>query len=376
MPSGNSGAPEPVNVSGRRWAGGCHTERDPRSGRDVTRIDSGGKLAFGVYFECQAFTSGDRSLVFTSARTGELELYHYELGSGESVQLTSGLGDAGFSASVDPAGTSVWWISKQRLWSLHLETLSLNVHFANDGRAGDDLVPSPVSFTADGRFTALAVTRGGASRILRLDLHSSDVRIAAEWPDDLSHPIINPTDPDLISFVPGGNPCWDMDRKQSERARTWIADLRTGETRPLVIPSLYRTVTHESWSADGQRLFFFDKNWRVWTPVSICSMELSSGQWQAHYTDYHRKLGHGRESPDGHFFVSDCQDERESPLLLIDLRTGDDRILCWPNASDRGGHKEYAHVHPSFSRSGRFVTYTSDRTGVPQVYVVETSSDA
>ncbi len=35
-----------------------------------------------------------------------------------------------------------------------------------------------------------------------------------------------------------------------------------------------------------------------------------------------------------------------------------------------GGHAKQAHVHPSFSPKGNYICYTSDRTGVPQVYVV------
>ena len=37
---------------------------------------------------------------------------------------------------------------------------------------------------------------------------------------------------------------------------------------------------------------------------------------------------------------------------------------------NKKGKDLQAHVHPSFSPKGNYICYTSDRTGVPQVYVV------
>ena len=68
------------------------------------------------------------------------------------------------------------------------------------------------------------------------------------------------------------------------------------------------------------------------------------------------------------------QKPKDNPLILVDLKSGGHRILCWPDSSVAGGHPKSAHVHPSFSRSGKYIAYTSDRTGTPQVYVVGKST--
>jgi hypothetical protein len=73
---------------------------------------------------------------------------------------------------------------------------------------------------------------------------------------------------------------------------------------------------------------------------------------------------------DGKWFISDGQDPGYNPLIIIDLIGGKAEFLCWPNASITGGHEACAHVHPSFSSSGNYVTFTSDKTGTPQVYVI------
>lgn len=79
--------------------------------------------------------------------------------------------------------------------------------------------------------------------------------------------------------------------------------------------------------------------------------------------------------PDGRraFYITDCQKAHDSPLILIEMATGNHEVLCWPDASQEGGHAAVAHVHPSFSPRGNFIAYTSDKTHAPQVYVVPLS---
>jgi Tol biopolymer transport system component len=161
-----------------------------------------------------------------------------------------------------------------------------------------------------------------------------------------------------------------MSLPMDQRARTWIANMETGEMKQfLTCPYGFRA-THESWSPNGERFFFFKKSVPGWMPVSIASISKEGDDWQEYYTNDTIRLGHGRASDDGKWFISDGQDPGYNPLVLLNLETGDTEFLCWADASIKEGHGAHAHVHPSFSSSGRFVTYTSDKTGTPQVYVV------
>ncbi len=107
-----------------------------------------------------------------------------------------------------------------------------------------------------------------------------------------------------------------------------------------------------------------------WVPNHISSVNTEGDDWQYHHSDDTLRLGHGVSSFDGKWFVSDGQDPGRNPIRLINLATGKWEDLCWPDASISPGHASQAHVHPSFSFSGNFVTYTSDRTGSPEVYVI------
>jgi hypothetical protein len=161
-----------------------------------------------------------------------------------------------------------------------------------------------------------------------------------------------------------------MSLPMEKRARSWKVDLKQGTDRQfLTMPYGFRA-THESWSHDGERFFFFRKTRPGWSPAAVCSQDKEGGDFRVHYESESIKLGHGTVSRDGGWFVSDCQQPEKNELVLIDLESGEAQILSWPNSSVTGGHAQRAHVHPSFSPGGNFICYTSDQSGVSQVYVV------
>jgi len=174
----------------------------------------------------------------------------------------------------------------------------------------------------------------------------------------------------VITYVPGPDTQNDMTLPMEKRTRTWKVDLHTGTDRQfLTVPYGFRA-THESWTHDGSRFFFFRKTRPGWSPAAICSIDQSGGDFKVHYESDTIKLGHGTTSRDGKWFISDCQEPGTNEMVLVNLETGKGQILCFPNSSVDGGHEAHAHVHPSFSPGGKYICYTSDRTGTPQVYVV------
>ena len=86
-----------------------------------------------------------------------------------------------------------------------------------------------------------------------------------------------------------------------------------------------------------------------------------------YHTNHVSKLGHSSVNADESLIVSDNQAPGRNELLLINIRTGENLALCWPNASGKG-HPH--HVHPAFSPSGKMIIYTSDVSGYAQVYIL------
>ncbi len=344
-------------------------EKDTRTGREVWQITSHDSASEACYFEAQAFTSDDKYMVFSSKRTGEWQFYRCDLETGALKQLTS-VSDLSLRYTMHPDGKRIFYIDGKTLCAIDVYDLSIDT-LMDLSRSGLNKPQIANSFSADGRYALVNSRSDSGMSIYRADLHSETMEHVLTWTGGrYSHALVNPVYPHLVTFVPYPDTQNDMSLPMDQRARTWIANMETGEVKQfLTCPYGFRA-THESWSPDGERFFFYKKSVPGWMPVSIASISKKGDDWQEYYTNDTIRLGHGRASDDGKWFISDGQDPGYNPLILLNLETGEPEFLCWADASIREGHSVHAHVHPSFSSSGRYVTYTSDKTGTPQVYVV------
>lgn len=346
-------------------------ERSPETGREVWQITSDTAPGVACYFEGQAFTSDERYVVYSSKQSGKWRLYRMNLETGIASALTPvdrNIMDDDYT--IMPDGERVCYMDGWKLYATHVESREEKVLFDFEGKLpGHPRYTG--SFTNDGKYALVHISNDTLKAIYRTNLESGEVmEVHHQREGRISHPLINPEDPDVITYVPGPDTQNDMTLPMEKRARTWKVDLKAGTDRQfLTVPYGYRA-THESWSYDGERFFFFRKTRPGWSPVAICSMDKEGKDVRIHYENDTIKLGHGVSSRDGRWFVSDCQNPDINELVLLNLETGEAQVLCWPNSSVDGGHSMQAHVHPSFSPGGNFICYTSDRTGVSQVYVV------
>ena len=344
-------------------------ENDERTGREVWQITSHDSASEACYFEAQAFTADDKYLVFSSKRTGKWQFYRCDLETGAIKQLTS-VNKIHRYYTMHPDGKRVFYVDGTVLCDVDVYDLRTDT-LMDLGGFGLKKPQFANSFSADGRYTLLNSPSDSGMSIYRVDLSTKLMKhVLTLKGKRYSHAQINPVYPHLVTFVPSPDTQNDMSLPMDKRARSWIANMETGEVKQfLTCPYGFRA-THESWSPDGERFYFYKKTVPGWLPVTIASINKDGDDWKEHYTNDTIRLGHGRPGNDGKWFISDGQDPGYNPLLLLNLETGVPEFLSWADASIRDGHSAQAHVHPSFSMSGKYVTYTSDKTGVPQVYVV------
>lgn len=359
---------------------------DADTGYEVWQMSSSNGGTWAAHFESQGFSSDDRYVVFSSNRTGSWQLFRADLTNGEVLQLTDldNVGSSNFT--VHPDGREVFFSFDGIFGRVNLYTGEIF------GRKFDVPVHFSIVISNDGRHTVLSSYNEDRTTLYLVSLPDAEIMAKLYWPSGmtqgsglnwngrLSHAMINPGYPYLVSFVPAPDQQNDMTRPKSLRARTWIWDARTGEVRPFLTMPLNFRATHETWSRSGDRFFFFMKSQPGWVPNQISSMNKSGEDWQVHHTDDTLRLGHGVSSHDGKWYIADGQDPGRNPLRLINLETGKWEDLCWPDASITGpdnmsGHVIQGHVHPSFSPSGNFVTYTSNVTGTSEIYVVPVPDD-
>ena len=344
---------------------------DARTTRQIWQMTDALCTNEAPYFESQGFTSDERYLVFASDRGGTLELFRVRMEDGEITQLTDGGEFGKYGFNMHPDGQTCIHLTANEIVLIDVAAGRERYRIDLSSRLPGRLMHFQPSVSADGdRLSLTVIDDYDDFHLLIYDFRFDRLTYLLTWPDGFSHPMICPGDRDLITFVPNGNACWQMDLPHHRRTRLWCVDVRDRRPRRFMTPPLNRTTTHESWSPDGERMFFFEKTYPSWTPVAVRSVDQSGGDPRTHFVSEDLLLGHGIASHDGRFFVCDVQKPGDNPLLLIDLETGEATTLCWPDSSSEGGHEAAAHVHPSFSPLSNYVTYTSDVTGHPQVYVV------
>ncbi|MBD3376311.1 hypothetical protein GF406_14835 [candidate division KSB1 bacterium] len=341
-------------------------KRDLVTGRFVWQITDHDSASETVYNENQAFTADDRYIVFGSNRSGYPQIYRADLQSGE-ILAVSDKRIAG-RVTIGPEGQHVWYIHDNVLYKTHIESrrdvpvMDFRKHFSDD-------VQFSRSFTKDGVFTLVYTQSESQKHLYRVNLRTKEIEKVMSK-SAFGHPQMCPTNPDLVSFAQRPDTQNDMSLPMEKRTHTWVVNMKTGEhSRILTMPYGFR-LTHPTWAADGKGFFFFRKTVPGWLPVTICSQNLDGTGFREYTTHSIIRLGHGVSSADGKWFVSDGQDPHFNPIMLINLITGEETILCWPNSSIYN-----QHVHPSLSQSGKFVAYTSDISGTSQVYVVPTGID-
>ncbi|MCE5205505.1 MAG: oligogalacturonate lyase family protein [Porphyromonadaceae bacterium] len=345
---------------------------DPETGNEIWQITTNEKMSNMPYFEALAFTHDDRFVVFKSWREEVPKLFRSDLETGVVSKISDH--EVTGSYTIHPNGKEVWFISGDVLYAVDVSELNERIVFDLSELADGREVRFSALFTNDGNYTLVTFgARGSEMEVYRLYLPENKIEKVYVSQNGFSHPMINPMDPNTFTFTYYPDNQNDMSLPLEERARSWIVDTRTGIGKPFLMMPIGFRATHASWSSDGGRFFFFRKTVPGSKPVSICSINKQGEDFTVHYTHDKIKLGHGRSSRDMKWFISDSQDSYNNPLTLLNLKTGEARIVCWPNSlqAPKEGNPQEDHVHPSFSYSGRYVAYTSDSgTGIPQAFVI------
>jgi hypothetical protein len=81
---------------------------------------------------------------------------------------------------------------------------------------------------------------------------------------------------------------------------------------------------------------------------------------------------HTGASHDGRWIVADTNFPDEG-IWLINVDTRKRDLLCFSGASQ--GHPQWSHPHPNLSDDGSMAVFTSDTTGITQVYIVYVPED-
>lgn len=359
---------------GRQYPSEAHYLVEGRSGLRLRQVTAHPSIHHHPFFFVPAYDAEMRWLFFISHRSGHPQIMLEDRATGALVQVTDRPDLAEWSVVPDRQGRFIAYTAGGGAFVTDLATLVErqvadfgDVEMREKGMVGAAMGTTALSAT--GRYWAIPVKAGASTRFVLVDLDHDTVSTFLER-DTIGHPQFCPDDDDLILYA---GPLTD---------RVWITD-RSG----MANRRLYRRedpmqwVTHEVWWPKHRSVLFVD-----W-PNGMRAIDVDTGalRWMTRFP-----VWHGAPAEDGNALICDTN-VPDIGLHAIDLTAPQarPRFLALSRASSQGSHwagpfpynngpikvhaPQHTHPHPRFSPDGRRAVFTSDVTGVAQVYEVELS---
>lgn len=351
---------------------------DRTSGVEVTQLTDYKGHSHHFYLTNPGWYAEGRKLLFASDRNNRTNLFGVDLESGEIEQLTD-LDPVPLPREVEFLRASKNPVREEVCFWYDLTLLCLDIP-SRRTRPLLEIDPrwcvSMTNCSADGRYVYFGswedqshkfevdILRGYVgfgetwaekplSRVERVDLDTGRHEIVFEEQYWIGHVNTSPTDPDLLTFCHEGP--WDkIDH------RVWGLRPSNGQIWRLRPCAPGEGVGHEYWFADGRRIGYHGSG-----PQGGFFGHMDADGGNRVETAIHGHFGHVF-SLDERLIVGDF-----GGLIrlwsLADGGYGQPRMLCRHDSAMR---IQQTHPHPRISPDGRYVVFTSDRSGYGNVYTV------
>lgn len=324
------------------------------------------------YVTVDPFIDDSTAIIF-SDRTGRDQLFALDLRSGSMRQMT----DAAALKGIDhrPAHHTVWYLDSTTLYALDTRTFTSRRIYDFERM----FTVKSFSVSCDARTFVFSAdqSRGrspnggyGPFALYALDLKDTSIKqITPDLGFNASHVQCNPVDPNLVLY------CWQWEAPGRPKLvgaapiRIWWVRIDGTDGGPFQQPfGLHRT--HETWTPDG-KFVTYAGNFRFGpqTGREVLGIQSIDGTidlmydaavWHAHQTMF----------SDNIHWTADLFNHDDRFLMLFKRFKGSalESTILFRHASSWQGQS--SHPHPRFSPDGRFILFSTDRTGSPQVYTV------
>lgn len=363
-----------VSFVGKRISGEQKTWIDDSTGFEITKWTSI-KNNNHPYFTVESFIDEETALIF-SDRSGKKQLYKLNLSTGEMIQMTNALNLETGGIYFLKNNNMVYYLDGKILNSLNVE--SLNSTFIFDfSQFKYNLISFSVTcdaqylvFSANQKEQSIDDPGYGPFAIYKFNLEDKTItQVTMDYGFNISHVQTNPVYPDLILY------CWQWEKPGRSKIighspiRIWWVKLDGSDGSP--IPQEYGTQrTHETWSPNGEYISYVSKY--RWGPkrgeqfFGIQSIDGSTNRtYEARVSPAHQNL-----FKDNKHLIVDLYDDK--PLLAL-IKFNEKEIENVRILFNHGSTlvEQDSHPHPRISPNGKYVLFSSDRTGSPQVYTVK-----
>ncbi len=352
---------------------------DSVTGVRVRQVTSAPAIHHQPFFYVPAYDDQMRHLVIVSHRAGAPQILLEQQATGNLIQLTDRPDLNEWSVHPSHDGRHVYFTAGNAAWRVDVDNFGEErladfggTPMAPPGMVGDAMGTTTLSH--DDRWWAVAARTEGAAQLYVIDTRTGQKTVVAEG-DSIGHPQFHPRDSNLLRYAGG------------HQQRMWVLNRDGGDRRPVYQrdEEAKEWIVHEVWNPLSRELLTV--NW----PLGMIGVDVDTGAvrrvcsfnaWHASISRDGRRMVCDTNWPDQGLKTFDPQDGIGAP-----------EPLCESRASNEGAHwrtdhcpyddgpvrvyaPQHTHPHPSFSPDGKQVVFTSDRSGVAQVYVATLDDQA
>jgi len=318
---------------------------DPVTGAVMVRLTAAPLFSTNLYFEHQSFLSDDKALLFLSQRYPgrgvPWDVFRVDEDGRNLTQLTDEDHPLGHPI---PAWNRrlVYGVKRNILISLDPDTFEETEIACCDEATGF----GACTLSGDGTyFFAVATLKDGTRAVARLRTDGAEaVTICHGMP--YNHIVANPAKPE---FTFSGQSAPEI------RQGMYVSDFDGDRVRPFP----FQQFAHCAWLGRTGRMQ------GTLLPPGHAVMTITSDDTEPKLTASGPYFWHSAASSDAKWIVADTN-WPDVGLQLIHVESGRYGCPC----KTLGSNGDWTHPHPSFNRKGTKVVFTSDRTGLPQVYLV------
>ncbi len=350
-----------------------------------------------LYFTDPCWFNDGQSLVFTSDRGNQSNLFRYDLNTNRVMQLTDLQGESIENERVfdhRPAGAYskvngkhyYWW--QNALYELNVDTcqerliyqappdkvLGIHAITSADGKYICNAMrqhypdPEPEIDYPYSRFPRLFPLKP-LTQIIRVEVATGKMEVIHEDQRFITHVNLSPTQPDILTFCHEGP--WDKVEQ-----RIWGVNIQTGESWKICPQDDGRfALGHEYWFNDGEHVGYHGRprngegdhvfGYLKWDNSNHREVRFPFHSTHFHSLDQNLIVGDGTPAGRG----------ANQPFIQLFKWDGmqyiGPKILAVHRCTFNHQH---SHCHPRFSPDGKKVLYTSDLTGYANMYMVEFES--
>lgn len=363
---------------------------DRKTGRRVKKLTPDGTLAHHPYFYNKIFTRDDRCIVAVMDMGEGRQLFLLDILQETARQLTEAKEIGDFTPMLSRDDHFLFYNQGRSFIKLDLDTLAAQVLYT----VPQAWMPGAPALSTDNRYAVMAelyaedcVQGNGTwdtfepqwkrmprTRLVVLDIETQKAQTIHDEQYWLGHAQFRPGSNTEVSYCHEG-PAHCID------ARLWMINTDGTNRRCLRQQEKNELITHEFWYTGGSYLSYVYRKLSDASGVNAAAAESKDKIKQSVMRICPEK---GVEeavmetSVYCHFItdeknsrvVGDGQNQQEPYLFIADLYTKREEIICCHDTAWKTyGNTQDAHPHPLFNHAGTQILFTSDRDGLPGIYL-------